>query len=116
MWYAFRWWILGLAVAAAAVLAGGILWLIAHVRVSPGSSSGYAALAALGGTAFGAYYWSLVRHPWRPCHRCKGTGGHVDTATPWKGTFGSCTCCSGTKKHLRWGVRVLRGGKPGKYG
>ena len=113
MWYAFRWWIAGLAVAAAGVMAGGVWWLIAHAhQASPADL----VWAALGATAFGAYYWSLVRHPWRSCLRCKGTGGHVDTTTPWKGTFGSCTCCGGTKKHLRWGVRVLRGGKPGRYG
>lgn len=115
MWYAFRWWIFGLAVAAAAALGAGILWLIAHVRVSPGSSGAWSALAACAGVAIGAYYWSLVRHPWRSCLRCKGTGGHVDT-TLFKGKFGSCSCCDGTKKHLRWGVRVLRGGKPGRYG
>jgi hypothetical protein len=99
--------------AGAALAAAGVFLAVrvAHVRLRWPPWPADAGAAAV----TGAYCWSLVRHPWRRCLRCGGNGRHVDT-TIWKGKFGRCTCCGGTGKHLRWGVRLLRRGNPGRYG
>lgn len=60
--------------------------------------------------ALGLYWFSVWRHPYRPCKACKGKKSHQDVN--WKGAFGKCWACNGSGSRVRWGVRVLT---PGAY-
>lgn len=62
------------------------------------------------GLSGAAYWWSLRRHPWRPCRRCAGSGQHRDTRV-WVGAHGRCTRCNDKRHFPRLGVRVLTPGR-----
>ena len=64
---------------------------------------------ALAAIATGYYWYSVWRHPYRPCRRCGGSEKHRDTQ--WKGAFGRCGHCQDGRR-VRWGTRILT---PGAY-
>lgn len=53
----------------------------------------------------GAYGFSLWRHPYRPCPRCRGRKSHF--ATAFTGAYGRCWRCKGKGEFPRLGVRLL---------
>ena len=100
----------------AGVWIGAVLAAVVAWKAAP--------LAGLTVTAGGltAYWWSLKRHPYRPCPRCHGRKAHIDT-TFLPGTGGRCLFCKGEGLLPRLGVRIfrrsdyraIRAGKKGKY-
>ena len=69
-----------------------------------------AGLALIAVAAFGAYWFSVWRHPYRSCTSCGGSKAHRDQQ--FTGAWGRCHSCDGSGKRVRWGVRVLT---PGAY-
>ena len=55
----------------------------------------------------GGYLMSVLRHPYRPCRRCRGVGKHFGAV------FGlahrACRWCGGTGRRSRLGARLIRG-------
>jgi hypothetical protein len=63
-------------------------------------------LLAAGAVVLAAYWRSLKRDPWRPCHRCGGSGQHRNAIWTYAtGDCGSRKCVRGRK--LRLGCRIF---------
>ncbi|GAA5045573.1 Zn finger protein HypA/HybF involved in hydrogenase expression [Thermocatellispora tengchongensis] len=52
-----------------------------------------------------AYRFSLKRHPYTDCRRCKGTGQRRSRL--FAHSFGYCPDCVGTGRKIRLGARLL---------
>lgn len=57
--------------------------------------------------AGGIYGYSLWRHPYTPCKRCRG--GDVNNPI-WRTAFGNCWKCGGRGQFPRLGVRIFMHG------
>lgn len=53
-----------------------------------------------------AYLLSLLLHPNRGCHTCKGGGRHRGSIFQYAERY--CRSCNGSGQHPRWGTRVYR--------
>jgi len=62
-------------------------------------------LLILGAVALAGYRYSLWRHPFRPCPRCKGRKGH--NAAVFTGAYGNCWKCGGKGQFPRAGLKIL---------
>lgn len=96
-----------------------MLAFVIIVLVVYAALAGHAFLLALGAAGlYAAWYgWSITRRPYRPCWACGGKGESTGVDPGNDGEhkrtpFGRCRVCQGSKRQVRWGVRVFR---PGTY-
>lgn len=77
--------------------------------MTPEQAHTAAVMAGVLGVLAVVYLWSCVRHPYKRCGTCKGSGRH--TSTMFRGAYRPCHECSGSGRRRRTGSVLIRRGE-----